>query len=694
MALNVNGYSQDFQKFVDFASGPVKGGAIANMDGTRHTVSKSSSDGVGGFYSLFRSQGNKNANDVTRILFKQSVAEIFGGEDKIPDSVKTAMKMDDFGQGKPLTARRIMAVKSAVDQFNAAFDTAKTNARDAFTKAGPAGKDQLEASIHDMVDRCKGDPELLSLVSRYSGQILLAGDNTLRSDAAIRQKVDGLRANLQEIRELSKSNPALKQAGLEFLDSLHGKSVPQGLIGKLVNAAKAVPIKDVTSLSGSSSAVDINKAIRQFDRSVNSVIDDTGASRALDGGDELLPTRNLVETLVVSRFSKGERKGIQTALSTPTASKLQSLYQDVMVGRIKARNASPAVAQVVVEQGASFSVFMNHLKTAVDIASGIPASQVDGVDGYRGAFNRADIDGDAILLDFAAAAREKLAKEKEAFINQTVQGTGQGVKALRGIFARKLTGEINNPHIKLQEDMAPIALAYFNQALAVDCRRNAAEDWAESTFAKDLPRGFVFKVGDTQLSTDLRTARDQVAQFVSKNPNATYDGLDQAMKTKTNLIMAMFSQETTKAAEKGVAKGLDPALAEDQFMMGTVYGTGSHTFTVRFTTDNKLFLDYEGTRETSGIVYPDGSYSRLGADSTVQYKMHLEIPADEFDRMASLDYSRVDDAEWDRLEYKGAPASTGQPAASTGSVAPQADSVFRLDPSKVSCQVHFSANIN
>ena len=116
MPLNVNGYSQDFQKFVDFASQVDKGHDIAKMDGIAHTVSKAPTDGTRGFHALFRSQGEKNANEVTRILFRQSVIDIFGSEDKIPENVKTAMKMEDFdGKGKPLTARRIMAVKTAID---------------------------------------------------------------------------------------------------------------------------------------------------------------------------------------------------------------------------------------------------------------------------------------------------------------------------------------------------------------------------------------------------------------------------------------------------------------------------------------------------------------------------------------------------------------------------------------------------
>ena len=40
---------------------------------------------------------------------------MFGGVDHIPDNVKDAMKMQDYGKGKPLTARRILAVKAAID---------------------------------------------------------------------------------------------------------------------------------------------------------------------------------------------------------------------------------------------------------------------------------------------------------------------------------------------------------------------------------------------------------------------------------------------------------------------------------------------------------------------------------------------------------------------------------------------------
>ena len=41
---------------------------------------------------------------------------MFGGESRIPESVKDAMLLKDYDKGKPLTARRIMAVKAAIDK--------------------------------------------------------------------------------------------------------------------------------------------------------------------------------------------------------------------------------------------------------------------------------------------------------------------------------------------------------------------------------------------------------------------------------------------------------------------------------------------------------------------------------------------------------------------------------------------------
>ena len=65
--------------------------------------------------NLFRSRWDEVANDTARKLFLNAVTRMFGGRQHIPESVWKAINLQDYGRGAPLTARRIMAVKAAVD---------------------------------------------------------------------------------------------------------------------------------------------------------------------------------------------------------------------------------------------------------------------------------------------------------------------------------------------------------------------------------------------------------------------------------------------------------------------------------------------------------------------------------------------------------------------------------------------------
>ena len=109
--INSN-YSANFQKFVDFANNAY---ATRGEDTVARFSGMPSGDYKGSFASFRRTTEMKSANDQVRDLFRKTVADMFGGEKNIPDIVRDAMKMEDFGKGKPLTARRIMLVKSAID---------------------------------------------------------------------------------------------------------------------------------------------------------------------------------------------------------------------------------------------------------------------------------------------------------------------------------------------------------------------------------------------------------------------------------------------------------------------------------------------------------------------------------------------------------------------------------------------------
>ena len=122
MALDVNGYNGIFRTFVDFAQtnrNVDKGRAILDATPTLSnraikavTIDFAKNDSV---HKWTRGFDEWTVNDRTRNIFKAAIASMFGGEARIPESVKKAMVLSDYDCGKPLTARRILAVKAAID---------------------------------------------------------------------------------------------------------------------------------------------------------------------------------------------------------------------------------------------------------------------------------------------------------------------------------------------------------------------------------------------------------------------------------------------------------------------------------------------------------------------------------------------------------------------------------------------------
>lgn len=121
VTLNAN-----YNKFLDWAkqfdanSSAIVG--ASNMLGEGLVVDTKLGDGSGFIAMIRRSGIQKDINNTTRALFFNAVKEMFGGESKIPENVRKAMKFDNFTNaqtGKPLTARRILAVKVAIEAFAA-----------------------------------------------------------------------------------------------------------------------------------------------------------------------------------------------------------------------------------------------------------------------------------------------------------------------------------------------------------------------------------------------------------------------------------------------------------------------------------------------------------------------------------------------------------------------------------------------
>ena len=137
MALDVNsGYSDSFAAFVKFArlrddanDDKAVIDAHENIFGGRKVlaITQSRTDEI---HKWIRSDDETTVNNRTRDLFMKAVLEIFGSKKNIPESVKEAMLFCDYNCGKPLSARRILAVQAAIDLDGTARAIAQVQAQE------------------------------------------------------------------------------------------------------------------------------------------------------------------------------------------------------------------------------------------------------------------------------------------------------------------------------------------------------------------------------------------------------------------------------------------------------------------------------------------------------------------------------------------------------------------------------------
>ena len=186
------------------------------------------------------------------------------------------------------------------------------------------GKDKAatEVLVKDMLAQCGDDFELKDIVSKGIRGICITAGNKMRSTDQIRDRIDAIRTNLEEIRKATAGNAAIEKAGLFFMDGLGGKSVPPGLIGKIVKAAAGVNAGEFAKLSATSTPQQMIKAITDLRTGVETVVYDAKVKDALEGGDQMLAIRDFAAMLLLAKLSTAQLQNANAAFRSETASKL------------------------------------------------------------------------------------------------------------------------------------------------------------------------------------------------------------------------------------------------------------------------------------------------------------------------------------------------------------------------------------
>ena len=475
---NINGYNDAFKAFTDFATQAKSGSTIAQVGGTgplagRTIVAKTSFDFIG---NVGRRQESRDVNNAVRDLFKQAIEDMFGGVDKIPASVKDAMKLEDFGKGKPLTARRILAVKTAVDQVAAKTSNciAESKAHFEYTKEG---KEEGDKRIDTAFASCNGNADAMDIVKANIRPLTVNTQSSLRPEADVQKKVGRLLDNLNELKEVSKNNPAIYAAGKKMLEE-SGVSLPKGMIAKLVQTANDAPLKAFGKLSGGSSVMDIHKAVMQMHKTIKTAMISSGAEK-LDGADEKMGARDFVAAALLSRCGKGGLANIRKALDSQNASALNEYYSFSDAGRNGlVENPSDDLKEGIKVVGRIGLTYLEKLDNAVndnlrELNPG--AHEESRVKKFEGEFDIDDFGGDELVDDTVSIANDINDELVQNFVDATVQGSGKGSEAIKNVIRTKLDGS-NDPGEKLGKRLSANANAMMNWSIGGE-KKKAPRRW-------------------------------------------------------------------------------------------------------------------------------------------------------------------------------------------------------------------------
>ena len=285
---------------------------------------------------------------------------------------------------------------AAVRNIDNSVPVAKSNAVNAYSKEGEDNAGEVDVLIQVAVEECAYNVDAEQIVAKNIDTILVSNDAKLRSMADVRQRAFAISANFKELEALAEKNPAIYEAGKAMMAGLGGKTLPAGMIGRLVQAANEANIDAMRRISSRSSGLDIHRAVTQFRDNLVRAMDASGAEAAAGGPDEKQACRNFVAALMMRRCGNKALRAMQGAFAGDKTGKMLALYSAIANGDYN-EGLSREAAFRLEDRAGSHMVNIGVFKESVDRALGAPLGT--GLVPFDGGFNADEISGPDILDD-------------------------------------------------------------------------------------------------------------------------------------------------------------------------------------------------------------------------------------------------------------------------------------------------------
>lgn len=329
-----------YDQFVTFAATAADDKTILDSQSINGSgpaiVAKTKGDFVG---NIGRSKDAKAANDSIRNNFRKTIVDMFGvgSADKLPDPIKKAMKLNDYDKGKPLTARRIQAVSTAVEQYR--NDLMKSLLGSPGMTFSPTRL--THKRIDTAIAACQGDMDAYDLVKSNAFEILYGtdrpGDASPLPENIVKTKIERIVNNVRALREGVGNDKQLFNTlkPLLLVDADLSPQLVRSMVDSVNRLDKTQDLGFLRRLTAKASARDIHEVAFNLNELLYSGIDRTvPRSDAPAPGHKQLSAEDHDLFLVRIIFAKALPKGtslsdLKTALETGPATKLMRFYDDI-----------------------------------------------------------------------------------------------------------------------------------------------------------------------------------------------------------------------------------------------------------------------------------------------------------------------------------------------------------------------------
>lgn len=430
-------------------------------------------------------------------------------------------------------------------------------------------REAFDENIDYLLEQGQNDADLHELLMANARGIVLGGKSEPRSLDSLKNKIDGIKSNLAEIRSLAPKDQHMSNYAFRVLKGMLGKSLPDGMFTRLYNATLNADISNLSALNSKSSQWEIFKGIEDERSAIATILNEQGVNDLLKGKDVLIddeerhPLEQFIEDILVSRLSIKQQQGVRQAFLSVNNVKQQSFYNKLLEAgserfpHIPKGSGDILYAMIVKLQRYSITL---HSTVCGQLGLDAPNEIPDYINPNPDEFSA---DENSIYNSLTRSLKDEIKYQMESYVDIMMQGNA--LSQQKTYLKEKMVDTFSKAGLRLKPSLIFKLLVKkdFSSLLNVDIieglkllRKGKFE---ETSFFRDIKRDFNVTLPDGKmLDKDPLVARDELAQFVSKDPEKTYDDLDEKTKDKVNVLISVIAQTTFMSMNKGMMTVLDP----------------------------------------------------------------------------------------------------------------------------------------